>query len=69
MYYNYLGVCMSQLFQVEKIIDFHFKFDNFELTCVAPVTLEKTKNIFNKFLLGRFYLFNHFLLKCGNVCT
>lgn len=52
MYYNYLGVCMSQLFQVEKIIDFHFKFDNFELTCVAPVTLEKTKNIFNKFLFN-----------------
>lgn len=43
---------MSQLFQVEKIIDFHFKFDNFELTCVAPVTLEKTKNIFNKFLFN-----------------
>ena len=61
--YNYLGVRMVKLFQLEQF-DFHFKVDNFEVTCVAQVGLKKTMNIFNKFLLGRFYLFNHLLLKC-----
>ena len=51
MYYNYLGVRMLKLFQLEKF-DFHFKVDNFEVTCVVPVGLKKTINIFNKFLIG-----------------
>ena len=38
MYYNYLGVRMVKLFQLEK-----FDFDNFELTHVAPVALEETR--------------------------
>lgn len=53
MYYNYLGVRMVKLFQLEKF-DFHFKVDNFEVTCVAPVGPKKTTNIFHKCLLGRF---------------
>jgi len=51
MYYNYLGVRMLKLFQLEKF-DFHFKVDDFEVTCVVPVGLKKTINIFNKFLIG-----------------
>lgn len=64
MYFNYLGVHMVKLFQLEK-----FDFDNFELTSVGHVGLEKTLNIFIKFLLGRFYPFNHLLLECSTVST